>query len=79
MIIFDYMTNFDRLIPAFAASPQINSTSNFTGQIAQLMNVASNQSSDIKDIKKLLSQEVQLLKSMVKDLAKQPRRPRSQP
>ena len=70
MIIFRYVTNFDRLIPALAASPQFNSTTNFTDQIAQLKNLASNQSSDIKDIKKLLSQEVELLKSIGEGFSK---------
>jgi hypothetical protein len=70
MIFLDYVTNFDRLMPAFAASPQINSTSNFTDQIAQLKSIASNQSSDIKDIKKLLSQEIQLLKSIGEGFSK---------
>lgn len=59
-----YVTNFDRLIRAFAASSQVNDTSNLTDQIVQLKNLASNQSSDMKDIKKLMSQEVELLKSM---------------
>ena len=68
MIILGYVTNFDRLIPAVAASPQINS--NFTDQIVQLKNLASNQSSDIKDIKKLLSQEVELLKSIGEGFSK---------
>jgi len=56
MIFLGYITNIDRLTTAATASPQINSTGNFTDQIAQLTNAASNQSSDIKDIKKLLSQ-----------------------
>lgn len=61
MIFLCYVTNFDRLISAFAASSQVNITSNFTDQIVQLKKLAFNQSSDLKDIKKLMSQEVQLL------------------
>jgi hypothetical protein len=65
-----YVTNFDRLTPAFAASSQVNGTSNLTDQIVQLKNLASNQSSDMKDIKKLMSQEVELLKSMGQGFSK---------
>lgn len=70
MIFLGYLTDFDRLTSAFATSLQINSTSNFADQIAQLKNISSNQSSDIKDIKKLLSQEVQLLKSIGEGFSK---------
>ena len=56
--------------PALAASPQTNSTSNIANQIVQLKNIASNQSSDIKEMKKLMSQEVQLLKSMGQEFDK---------
>jgi hypothetical protein len=60
-----YVTYFDKLAtPAFAVSPRANSTSIIAGQIVQLKNIASNQSSDIKEMKKFMSQEVQLLKSM---------------
>jgi hypothetical protein len=69
-IFFCYVTNLDGLIPAFAASAQIISTSDFTDQIVQLKNLASNQSSDIKDIKKLMSQEIELLKSISEGFGK---------
>jgi len=68
--LLGYVTYFDRLGPAFAASPQVNSTSDIASQIVQLKNIASNQSSDIKDMKKLMSQEVQLLKSMGQEFDK---------
>ena len=61
MIFLGYVTSLDRLIPAFATSSQVNVTSNFTDQIVQLKKLASNQSSDLEDIKKLMSHEVQLL------------------
>lgn len=70
MIFLGHVTNFDRLIPALAASSQVNGTSNLTDQIVQVKNLASNQSSDIKDIKKLMSQEVELLKSMGQGFSK---------
>jgi preprotein translocase subunit SecF len=63
-----YVTYFDRLTPAFAASPQVNSTS--ASQIVRLKNIASNQSSDIKEMKELMSQEVQLLKGMGQEFSK---------
>lgn len=65
-----YVTYFDKLTPVFAASSQVNSTSNIADQIIQLKNISSNQSSDIKDMKKLMSQEVQLLKSMGQEFDK---------
>jgi len=68
--LLGYVTYFDRLGPAVAASPQVNSTSDIASQIVQLKNIASNQSSDIKDMKKLMSQEVQLLKSMGQEFDK---------
>jgi uncharacterized membrane protein YeiB len=49
-------------IPAFAASHQVNSTSNFIDEMPLQKSLTSNQSSDIKDIKRLTSEEVQLLK-----------------
>jgi len=65
IISLAYVTSFDRLITAFAESqPQVNSISNLTDQIGRLKNLAANQSSELRDIKKLNSEEVQLLKSM---------------
>jgi hypothetical protein len=70
MIFLDYIANFGRFIPAVAASSQVNGTSNLTDQIVQLKNLASNQSSDMKDIKKLMSQEVELLQGMGQGFSK---------
>ena len=71
MILLAYITNFDRVITAFAESqPQVNSISNLTDQMGRLKNLAANQSSDIKDIKKLTSEEVQLLKSLGQEFSK---------
>jgi predicted PurR-regulated permease PerM len=71
MILLGYLTNFDRFITAFAESqPQVNNISNFTDQMVHLKNLASNQSSDIKDIKKLTSEQVQLLKSLGQEFSK---------
>ena len=62
MIFLTYVTNVDRFIPAFAAtSTQVNTTSNITNRIVQLKKLVLNQSSDLEDIKKLMSQQVQLL------------------
>jgi len=71
MILLAYVTNFDRVITAFAESqPQVNSISNLTEQMGRLKNLAVNQSSDIRDIKKLTSEEVQLLKSLGQQFSK---------
>lgn len=71
IILLAYVTNFDRLITAFAESqPQVNSISNLTDQIRGLKNFAANQSSELRDIKKLNSEEVQLLKSMIDAFSK---------
>src|SRR5262245_52783160 len=69
MTLLSYVTYFDRLT-AFAASSQVNSTSNIEDQIIQLKNIASNQSSDIKEMKELMYQEVQLLKIMGQEFDK---------
>jgi amino acid transporter len=53
-----------------ATDSQISARTNFTDQLVQQKNSVSNQSSDIKDIKKLTSEEVQLLKSMSQGLVK---------
>lgn len=47
-----------------------SATSNFTDQMALQKNLTSNQSSDIKDIKKLTSEEVELLKSLGQGFSK---------
>jgi len=57
-------------IPAFAASPQVNSTSNLIHEMPLQKSLTSNQSFDIKDIKRLTSEEVQLLKSMGQEFSK---------
>lgn len=52
-------------MPAFAKSQiQINRTSNFTDYMVQQKSLVLNLSSDIKDIKNLTSEEVQLLKNL---------------
>lgn len=53
-----------------ATDSQIGARTNFTDQLVQQKNSVSNQSSDIKDIKKLTSEEVQLLKTMGQGLVK---------
>lgn len=65
LIFMGHVTGFDSSIPAFADSYPINNTSNFTDQLILLKNLASNQSSDLKEIKELLSQEVELHKEEV--------------
>jgi hypothetical protein len=71
LILLGCLPNLDMLMQALATSSQINSTNNFTNQVAQqLKNVTSNQSSDLNDIKKLLTQEVQLLKSISEGASK---------
>lgn len=57
-------------IPAFAASSEVNSTSNLTEEMPLQESLTPNQSSDIKDIKRSTSEEVQLLKSMGREFSK---------
>jgi hypothetical protein len=64
--ILGYSTNTDRSIAASVTS----TTSNFTDQMVLQKNLTSNQSSDIKDIKKLTSEEVELLKSLGQGFSK---------
>jgi hypothetical protein len=64
--ILGYSTNIDRSIAASVTS----ATSNFTDQMVLQKNLTSNQSSDIKDIKKLTSEEVELLKSLGQGFSK---------
>jgi hypothetical protein len=71
MILTEYVTNIDRLAPAFAESqPQANGTRDLTNYVIQQKNLVSNISSDIKDIKKLTLEEVQLLKSLGQGFSK---------
>src|SRR3989442_3550740 len=64
--ILGYSTNTQRSISASVTS----ATSNFTDQMVLQKNLTSNQSSDIKDIKKLTSEEVELLKSLGQGFSK---------
>jgi hypothetical protein len=68
--MLDYSTNIDRLRATSVTDDQANAASNFTGQTILLKNPTSNQSSDIKDIKKLTSEEVQLLKSLGQEFSR---------
>ena len=58
--MLDYSTNIDKLRATSVTDDQASAASNFTDQTILLKNPTSNQSSDIKDIKKLTSEEVQL-------------------
>ena len=66
--MLDYSTNIDKLRTTSVTDDQASAASNFTNQtiLLKLLN-----KSDIKDIKKLTSEEVQLLKSLGKNLAEQ--------
>jgi len=64
------LSGIDRSAAKMATDGQISARTNFTDQLVQQKNSVSNQSSDIKDIKKLTSDEVQLLKSMSQGLVK---------
>src|SRR5262249_27062204 len=59
-----------RLSAVSAIDNQANVTSNFTGQAILQKNLTSNQSDDIKEIRKLTSQEVQLLKVMGQEFSR---------
>ena len=64
------LSGIDRSTAKMATDGQTSARTNFTDQLVQQKNSVSNQSSDIKDIKKLTSEEVQLLKTMGQGLVK---------
>lgn len=68
--LFTCLSNIDRSDAKMVTDSQISARTNFTDQLVQQKNSVSNQSSDLKDIKKLTSEEVQLLKSMGQGLVK---------
>ena len=68
--MLDYSTNIDKLRTTSVTDDQASAASNFTDQTILLKNPTSNQSSDIKDIKKLTSEEVQLLKSLGQEFSR---------
>lgn len=68
--LFTCLSGVDRSDAKMATDGPISARTNFTDQLVQQKNSVSNQSSDIKDIKKLTSEEVQLLKSMSQGLVK---------
>ena len=68
--MLDYSTNIDKLRATSVTDDQASAASNFTDQTILLKNPTSNQSSDIKDIKKLTSEEVQLLKSLGQEFSR---------
>jgi amino acid transporter len=68
--MLDYSKNIDRLRATSVTDDPASAASNFTDQTILLKNPTSNQSSDIKDIKKLTSEEVQLLKSLGQEFSR---------
>ena len=70
-MLLDCSTNIDRLVAISVTDHQTSGATNSMDQIIKQRNVTSNQSSDIRDIRKLRSEEVQLLGIWAKDLAEQ--------
>jgi hypothetical protein len=70
MTLLGCVTNIDRSRAISMTDDQVSATSNFTDQMVLQKNLTSTQSSDIKDIKKLTSEEVQLLKSLGQEFSK---------
>lgn len=66
----DCSTNIDRLGATSVTDHRVSAASNFTDQTIPQKNITSNQSSDIKDIRKLTSEEVQLLKIMGQEFSR---------
>jgi hypothetical protein len=64
MLFSNYSTNIDRLVAISIADHQASAASNSIDQIIKQRNITSNQSSDLRDIRKLTSEEVQLLRDL---------------
>ncbi len=58
--MLDCTTNIDRVRATSVTDNRTSAATNFTGQTIPQNNVTSSQSSDIRDIRKLTSEEVQL-------------------
>lgn len=63
-MLFNYSTNIDRLWVISVSDHQANAANNSIDQIIKQRNITSNQSSDLRDIRKLTSEEVQLLREL---------------
>jgi hypothetical protein len=63
-MLFDYSTNIDRLGVISTSDHQASAATNSIDQIIKQRNATSNQSSDLRDIRKLTSEEVQLLRQL---------------
>ena len=59
-MLFNYSTNIDRLWVISVSDHQVNAANNSIDQIIKQRNITSNQSSDLRDIRKLTSEEVRL-------------------
>jgi hypothetical protein len=68
--MLDCTTNIDRVRATSVTDNRASAATNFSGQTILQNNVTSNQSSDIRDIRKLTSEEVQLLKSMGQEFSR---------
>ena len=63
-MLFDYSTNIDRLGVISISDHQASAATNSIDQIIKQRNITSNQSSDLREIRKLISEEVQLLREL---------------
>jgi hypothetical protein len=63
-MLFDYSTNIDRLGVISISDHQANAATTSIDQIIKQRNITSNQSSDLREIRKLTSEEVQLLREL---------------
>jgi hypothetical protein len=64
MLLSNYLTNIDGLVSTSITDHQASAASNSIDQIIKQRNITSNQSSDLREITKLTSEEVQLLRDL---------------
>ena len=68
--LLSYLTSMDRSAAKVTTDSQVSATTNLTDQLVQQKNQLSNQSAILQNIKNLISEEVQLLKSAGQRISK---------
>lgn len=64
MLLVDSSTNIDRLVVISFSDHPASAANNSIDQIIKQRNITSNQSSDLREIRKLTSEEVKLLREL---------------
>jgi len=62
--LLSYLTSMDRSAAKVTTDSQVSTTTNLTDQLVQQKNQLSNQSASLQNIKNLISEEVQVLKTV---------------